>query len=100
MVPDLPMFLRAGPSYWATHAASTAIPVGVPLGLLLMLLIQHGKAPSIALLPRAWRLRLSRHASASWLASPRDLFSVLSALALGILTHIVWDAFTHEGRWG
>ncbi|MGB4779270.1 DUF4184 family protein, partial [Microbacterium sp.] len=25
---------------------------------------------------------------------------VVLSLALGVLSHIAWDAFTHEGRWG
>src|SRR5690606_38070533 len=33
---------------------------------------------------------------ASW---PRIVLLILS-LILGVATHIVWDAFTHEDRWG
>jgi hypothetical protein len=100
MIPDLPMFLRAGPSYATTHAPMTAIPVGVPLGLIALLLFQSAKAPAIALFPASVRTRLARHARPRWLRVDGDTAVQAAALALGIVTHVVWDAFTHENGWG
>ncbi|WP_330295833.1 DUF4184 family protein [Streptomyces sp. NBC_00503] len=61
------------------------------------------REPLIALLPRSWRGRA--HAllrGEDWRG--RELPSLalwfyLSAVA-GSLTHVVWDSFTHPGRWG
>ncbi|WP_030933103.1 DUF4184 family protein [Streptomyces sp. NRRL S-646] len=61
------------------------------------------REPLVALLPRPWqprpaallrcgapRARLRPSLAAWWYASA----------ALGALTHVVWDAFTHHDRWG
>lgn len=61
------------------------------------------REPLVALLPAAVR---ARAATVLGCGRPRMPFSArvlawwyLSA-ALGALTHVVWDAFTHPGRWG
>src|SRR5690606_31516912 len=36
----------------------------------------------------------------SLFGSPRGVIMVLLSLIVGIVTHVVWDLFTHEGRWG
>src|SRR5690606_8374393 len=55
-----------------------------------------------ARLPDSWR-RTGREAALEVVA-PRERFGhpllVVVALMLGVLSHIVWDIFTHEGRWG
>jgi hypothetical protein len=37
-----------------------------------------------------------RQEGPSWLGA----LLVLAALTIGVVSHIVWDSFTHEGRWG
>ncbi|WP_424937313.1 MULTISPECIES: DUF4184 family protein [Bacteria] len=108
MTPDLPLFLRLnGPLYGASHdllmLPATMI---VAFGLLLVwwLLLR----PAVRALAPAWlatrlpdrwdergrsvlRTAIPTAGSACWLAL---------ALAVGVVSHIVWDAFTHEGRFG
>jgi hypothetical protein len=36
------------------------------------------------------------HAGTSW----RGILLLVTSLALGAASHIAWDLFTHEGRWG
>ncbi|MFI7094548.1 DUF4184 family protein [Streptomyces lydicus] len=64
------------------------------------------REPVLALLPAAWRGRVYGLARGRpW--QPRSVSEfgalagrfVLSAV-LGAATHVVWDAFTHPGRWG
>jgi len=61
------------------------------------------REPLVALLPRA---RQGRVAALLRCGARRERVSVSSALwwyvsaALGSLTHVVWDAFTHPDRWG
>ena len=114
MSPDLPLFVRVGlPSYGITHdPAAIGLTVSLALGLLLV-----------------WRCVLrpaARELAPSWVAcrlpqgwdgtagdALRETFGVergrvrvrsvgllMLSLGLGILSHIAWDAFTHEGRAG
>ncbi|GGV18987.1 hypothetical protein GCM10010260_68500 [Streptomyces filipinensis] len=61
------------------------------------------REPLLALLPRA---RQGRPALLLGCAVPRKRVRVASvgwwyvSAVLGALTHVVWDAFTHHGRWG
>lgn len=110
MAPDAPLFFRIGVDYWATHSFPGMLIVGLPVALLLLLVWYLVLRPSVIelvpdrlarLLPAEWsgtaastsrRLWKSR----SWLRA----LAVLVGLAIGIATHVVWDSFTHEGRWG
>lgn len=114
MTPDLPLYFRFGPGYWVTHELVWILPVDVPLALVLLLvwrIILRPAVPELVplwyarRLPRAWE----EPASGWWetwgglVASParrlRAVVLLVAALALGSVTHLVWDAFTHEGRW-
>ncbi|MEU6316366.1 DUF4184 family protein [Streptomyces sp. NPDC047009] len=61
------------------------------------------REPLVALLPRA---RQGRVAALVRCGTPRQEVSFRAVLwwyvsaALGALTHVVWDAFTHHDRWG
>ncbi|WP_432037125.1 DUF4184 family protein [Streptomyces cucumeris] len=89
-----------------THAPLGVLTVDVLVTVALVggwLLVRE---PLIALLPEAWRGpvlafvrgRLQRPRGARELLSLAAWF-VVSAV-LGAVTHVVWDAFTHPGRWG
>jgi len=118
MTPDLPLFVRGTPlTYHLTHSDVT-ITTLVALGLLaLWYLVLR---PAIRELSPAW---LARRLPGEWdavglaalrtLRAPRPgaqhavwretaVFAPLLAvsLLLGVVSHIVWDAFTHEGRGG
>jgi len=118
MAPDLPLFVRFLPlSYQTTH---TNVIVSALLALLLLVLWYALVRPAVRELSPAW---LARRLPPEWDATglaaweavraPRTgaqravwrgglVFGVLVAvsLVLGVLSHIAWDAFTHEGRWG
>ncbi|MGW8557825.1 DUF4184 family protein [Streptomyces tubercidicus] len=89
-----------------THAPSGVLTVDVLVTVALVggwLLVRE---PLIALLPRAWRSPVHAFVRGRpW--RPRGLRQLLTLAAwfvvsavLGATTHVVWDAFTHPGRWG
>jgi len=109
MMPDLPLYLRVGPGYWVTHAWWAVLPVDVPLALVLLLAWRVLLRPAIPeLVPRWYVQRLPdswRDVNAGWRetwagGSIRRALVLLFSLAIGVASHLVWDAFTHEGRWG
>jgi uncharacterized membrane protein YidH (DUF202 family) len=92
MTPDLPLFLRSTPlTYQATHT-NVLLSTVIALGLL---------ALWYAVLRPAVR-ELSPDALARRLPRSRLVVALLVAVSLlvGVLSHIAWDAFTHEDRWG
>ncbi|MBB1254791.1 DUF4184 family protein [Streptomyces sp. OF3] len=96
----LPGAMRLGE---LTHSLPGVLTVNVFMAGLLVMLWLWVRGPLFALLPAR------RQARAYALLGPRTpgvrpsarllVCGYLSA-ALGSATHVVWDAFTHQGRWG
>jgi membrane-bound metal-dependent hydrolase YbcI (DUF457 family) len=112
MTPDLPLFVRIGiPTYGFTHSLP-ALPVTVLVAFVLLLVWRCALRPAAAeLLPR-W---VAERLPSTWGTGPRgSLHETLGgttpsakalgllalSLVLGVVSHIVWDLFTHEGRGG
>lgn len=101
MAPDVPLFLPGGLSYAATHGFPsllvTALPVAAVLYAVWIALLRPAAG---VLLPASVGSRLP----VAWAHRPRPTgrgaLLALAALLLGVLTHVAWDAFTHEGRAG
>lgn len=112
MTPDLPLFLRGvGLPYSFTHEfRNVALTVLVAFGLFLLWRVvlrpAVGELTPLVVsrrLPAEWsQTGRSAAASAVGVGARRPLFLVWLAgsLVLGVLSHIAWDLFTHEGRWG
>lgn len=86
---------------WARFCHS---PLGIvagclPLGLLLLVLLQRWHRPLTVLLPAPHRQLIRAGLQPAQHAAPWLVVAVASLL-LGAVTHVVWDAFTHAGRWG
>lgn len=110
MTPDISLFVRAGiPDYGITHNLAY-LPVTTGMALVLMLVWRLVLRPAVRpLLPRfvAERLPASWEQSAgstlreTFIGSrrvPLEALVLLASLALGVVTHVLWDSFTHEGR--
>lgn len=116
MAPDLPLFVRGlVPSYDTTHSP-VWLPMTVLMALVLLLLWRCLLRPAAPSLVPRW---VAERLPSSWDARPgaglRETFAtrdtpdrpsawgvalVVLSLAIGVASHLVWDAFTHEGRWG
>lgn len=121
MTPDLPLFVRALPLHYGRTHAFEWLPVTVMLALVLLLVWRCVLRPATrelsprwlaARLPGKWdhgaaaALRetfgvdaepsATRARRVSW----RALVMLVASLLIGVASHIVWDLFTHEGRWG
>lgn len=109
MTPDLPLFVRGLPvTYGLTHDARW-LPVTVLVALALLLLWRALLRPAAReLLPRplaerlpvAWDAPVGRMWRETFGGSAGAALLLVASLAIGVASHIAWDAFTHEGRWG
>ncbi len=104
MVPDLPHFWPLV-SYHYAHSWHGLVLFCLPVGVVFYLLFEWVLRPAlVALLPAWFEHRIP--ASYFRLVQPTHektcllLISIIAAVLLGACTHIVWDAFTHKGRWG
>lgn len=86
-----------------THSFPGVLTVDVLVAWSLVGLWLLVREPLVALLPRAWQGRV---ATLLRCGAPRARVRPVSvawwyvSAALGALTHVVWDAFTHLDRWG
>ncbi len=97
MAPDLPVFSQSWGVYGYTHSIAGILTVDLVLTLVLLLAWDRwGRDALVDTAPAMVRDRLpgrARIGRRAWLLAP------LAAI-LGSVTHVVWDAFTHHGRWG
>lgn len=111
MTPDLPLYLRGlGPSYGFTHAPANLVWTTLIAAALLLIWRAVLRPASVELLPAVvagrlpaeWRMRGRDAVAATFLPRGRWTYPLLVVLSLvlGVLSHIVWDLFTHDGRWG
>lgn len=115
MTPDLPLFVRVPPLHYGRTHAFEWLPVTVLLALLLLLVWRCVLRPAVReLSPRWLAMRLPGEWDRGTAAALRETFAgapaaavswrsillLVVSLAIGVVSHIVWDLFTHEGRWG
>jgi Domain of unknown function (DUF4184) len=96
MAPDFQYFIRLTGQERDAHSYPGVILLTFPAAVLGLFLF-HAilKWPLISLLPRPLQERLVEPARQfRWRPAGRTLL-VLASLAVGILTHIAWDSFTH-----
>lgn len=103
MVPDLPYYTRLPLPVELTHSWPGVVGVDLLMGAACFVVWVVLLAPAaIAVAGERVRRRLPRDAPAGPEAyrSPRAAALVVAGLVIGAATHVVWDAFTHLGRWG
>jgi hypothetical protein len=111
MTPDLPLFLRGvGLNYTFLHGFPNVL-VTTLLAFVLFLVWRVVLRPAIPDLSPSW---LAGRLPTEWGEDPvaaaghavgagesrRYPVLLVISLLLGVLSHITWDLFTHEGRWG
>lgn len=91
VVPDVPYYLPLPFSSASTHAWWGAPLLGLPAGVLLLVLFhQVLRAPLTGLAPAGLRARLPEAVRPAPVA-------VVAGLLAGMATHLLWDAFTQVG---
>lgn len=101
MAPDMSYYVGMH-GRWSTfcHTPLGIVSACLPVCLLLLALLLRFARPLTVLLPEPHRglvrnqLRPTPHPA--WIAAAVAVLSVL----LGAATHVLWDSFTHHGRWG
>jgi hypothetical protein len=94
-VPDVPMFLPGRPGYDLTHSLWAVLTLDVLLASASVWLWFAVVRDAYADVTPWLRDRVPATAR----LTPQQWALVPAAAALGALTHVVWDAATHEGRW-
>jgi hypothetical protein len=101
MVPDFGLFFPWRVPRFETHSAMAllafCIPVGVTTYWVFQCLI---KTPLIELLPEGAYARWRQFSSPANFASVRQWLLAAAGVLAGAVTHLVWDAFTHENARG
>jgi len=97
VAPDLPMFASLRSTYGFTHSPLGAVTADLAMSVLgVALWFAVLRDPLVDLCPAALRERFTpsaRYGAAAWRL-------VVPAAILGTVTHLTWDSFTHDGRWG
>jgi len=111
MTPDLPLFVRGvGLNYSFTHTFGNVVWTAL-LAFVLFLVWRVVLRPAVPELAPLW---LARRLPDDWndggaVAAGRAVgvgekraYPILLAVSflIGVISHILWDLFTHEGRWG
>jgi hypothetical protein len=93
MSPDFSYFTPVTINF-ETHTLAGLFWFCLPVGFLVWLLfVRLLEAPSIALLPEAWRSRVT---PSDRPLTPANLLRVSIAILVGAATHLLWDSFTHS----
>lgn len=101
MVPDFGFFLPWQPARFETHSADALITFCLPVGLATYWIFQWLiKWPLIELFPPGAYARWRDFRSPAAVASLRDWVLAACGVLFGAVTHLIWDAFTHEGARG
>jgi len=97
VAPDLPMFVPTIGRYSVSHSLTGVFSVDL-LWSVVMVALWYGlvRDALVDTAPAVVRERLSPAAA----IHGRQMILLPVAAVVGSLTHVCWDAFTHDGRWG
>jgi len=101
MVPDFRLFFPWRLGRVETHSALSLLTFCLPLGLVTYWLFQALiKTPMLEVLPEGPYARWRPYAAPADMGSLRQWLLAACGVLAGAVTHLVWDAFTHEGARG
>lgn len=97
MVPDLPLFVPSPIGYGGTHSLIGLVTVDMVVGVVAVaawfLVLRD---PLVDCAPALVRRRLPARVR----YSRRQCLLTPVGVVVGAATHVLWDGFTHPGRWG
>lgn len=99
MMPDFEYFFRMKIKSEISHTFWGVLVFDIPVGILLAFVFHNIVRDSLVKnLPPALKYRFSGYISFNWNRYFKNKwFIVLISLFIGILSHILWDSFTHPG---
>jgi hypothetical protein len=101
MAPDFGFFSPWRPNRFETHSLDALITFCLPAGLAAYWLFQSViRTPILELLPPGAYARWQVSAAPADYRNLRQWVFASLGILVGALTHLVWDAFTHEGARG
>jgi hypothetical protein len=101
MVPDFGWFLPWRPARFETHSADALLTFCLPVGLATYWAFQRLiRTPVMELLPPGAYSRWRESAAPADYTNLKQWILVACTVMAGAFTHLVWDAFTHEGGRG
>jgi hypothetical protein len=101
MVPDFGLFFPWRVYRFETHTAPGLLSFCLPVGLITYWVFQYlVKTPLMEVLPDGAAARWRRYSSPAEISSVRQWLLAAAGVLAGAVTHLVWDAFTHEGARG
>lgn len=101
MVPDFGFLMPWRPARSDTHGALALLTFCLPVGLAAFWIFQRLiKAPIMAVMPTSAYGRWRRFEIPADIGSARQWLLSACGVLVGAVSHVVWDAFTHEGARG
>jgi hypothetical protein len=101
IVPDFGWFMPWRPARFETHSADALLTFCLPVGIAAYWLFQRViRRPLLELLPSAAYLRWQGSSEPADYKSLKQWVLAACGVLAGAITHLVWDAFTHEGARG
>jgi hypothetical protein len=101
MVPDFGLFFPWRMHRFETHSAAALFTFCLPVGMAAYWVFQYLiKTPILEVLPEGAYARWRPYSSPADFAAIRQWILVAFGVLAGAVTHIVWDAFTHENARG
>jgi hypothetical protein len=101
MVPDFGWFMPWRLARFETHSANALLTFCLPVGLAAYWLFQRViRCPLLELLPSAAYMRWQGSSTAADYKSLKQWVLAACGVLAGAISHLTWDAFTHEGARG
>jgi Domain of unknown function (DUF4184) len=101
MVPDFRVFVPWPLARFETHSAISLVTFCLPVGLITYWVFQGLiRTPILEVLPDGPYARWRKFAAPADIASIRQWLVAACGVLAGAVSHLVWDAFTHEGARG
>jgi hypothetical protein len=96
MAPDFNYYIPYMPEKSFTHSIPGIFLFCVPIGVAVLILFHKVlKMPFLSLLPENHRQRLANLSNGFTFLPLRQFFLILLSIFLGVITHFLWDSFTH-----